>query len=250
MASAWDLVTSLAMDRAWAWLVVAARVVGLAATAPAWGSNAVGWRIRLVLVAMITFAVAPAVESIAQKPSDHGEIGRILVVELCVGTALGVASALMIAGARQAGELVGSQAGLAPASLLDPEVGGDLNPLGHLYGMVAMATFLVLDGPVKLVGSIIESYRAVPAGAVTLSPETIDGVFARVQMSLSLALRAAAPAVVAMVLAGLALGLLGRAAPSLQTMSLVFPMRVAIGLFVLFLGLASVVGVFAAMWSF
>ena len=61
-----------------------------------------------------------------------------------MGLALGFAASLVIAGARQAGEIVGGQAGLSAASLFDPDAGDDMTPLGHLYGLVALGTFLAL----------------------------------------------------------------------------------------------------------
>ena len=61
--------------------------------------------------------------------------------------------------------------------------------------------------------------------------------------------RAAAPAALALALAGLALGLLGRAAPSLQLLSLAVPVRATLGLVLVVLGLAGVAATFAAAWT-
>src|SRR5438445_464866 len=44
-----------------AWALVLARVSGLAATAPAWGTPGLGWRVRLGLVVLLTAALIPAV---------------------------------------------------------------------------------------------------------------------------------------------------------------------------------------------
>src|SRR5205823_4880255 len=78
--------------------------------------------------------------------------------------ALGLSAALVVAGARQAGELVGAQAGFAPAALFDPEAGDEMTALGHLYGLVALGVFLALDGPLALVRALVESYRVIPPG--------------------------------------------------------------------------------------
>src|SRR5262249_53451356 len=144
--------------------------------------------------------------------------------------------ALVVAAARQAGELVGLQAGLAPAALIDPEVSDELTPLGHLYGLVALGGFLALDGPLKLVGALVESYAIVPAGGVGLTGDlglgqtAVEEAFARVAWALALVVRAAAPAALALVLAGLALGLVGRAAPGVGFLAGAFPVRSVLGL--------------------
>ena len=162
---------------------------------------------------------------------------------------LGLSASLVLAGARQAGELVGVQAGLSPASLLDPEAGEELNPIAHLYGWMALGAFLALDGPLALVGSLIESYRAIPVGGLALSAETVDLAFSRVGWALGLALRAAAPAGIALIAAGVALGMLGRAAPSLSLLSYSLPIRVGVGLSLVLLGLAALAGLFASAWT-
>ncbi|MDB5351249.1 MAG: flagellar biosynthesis pathway, component FliR [Planctomycetota bacterium] len=249
MSDLLSLALSLASSHVGVYALVLARVLGMAATAPGWGTPGLGWRIRLGLAAMVTLAVAPAVNLGLTRPLNGWHVAQLVPIELAVGAMLGQAMSLLLAGARQAGELVGMQSGLSAASLFDPEAGDDLNPIGHVYGLVAMGAFLAMDGPLALVGSLVESYRAIPVDGLGLSPETVDLMFARVGWALSLAVRAAAPAALALVLAGVALGLLGRAAPSLQLMSLALPIRVAVGLVLVLLGLASLAGVFASAWG-
>lgn len=228
-----------------AWALVLARVAGLAWAAPGLGVPALGWRIRLGLAGLLAAAVVPAV---GPELAGSTATARALAVEFLAGAVLGGAAALIVAGARQAGEVVAAQAGLAPASLLDPEAGDDLTPLGHLYGLVALMIFLTLDGPLELVGALIESYRAVPAGGLPLAGAT-TWAFGRLDEALGLALRAAAPAALATASAGLALGLLGRAAPSLQFLALALPARAAIGLLLALIGLATLAATLAAAWD-
>jgi flagellar biosynthesis protein FliR len=173
------------------------------------------------------------------------------MVEGLIGAALGFSAALIVAGARQAGEVVALQAGLAPAALFDPEAGDDLTPLGHLYGLVALAVFLALDGPLVLVAALVESYRVLPAGTLiqTLSDETARQAFGRLGAALELVVRAAAPTALALALAGIALGLLGRAAPSLPLVAVSLPARFLLGLVLVVLGLAALTATLAAAWG-
>ena len=114
--------------------LVFARVAGLAWTAPGLSTNGIGWRVRIGLAILLTLAVAPAV---APRLDDLSALSRLVPIELAVGAMLGMSASLVLAGARQAGELVGVQAGLSPASLLDPDAGDELNPIAHLYCWVA-----------------------------------------------------------------------------------------------------------------
>jgi len=205
----------------------------------------------MALAIALTALIAPVVGPDLASPSDSWALGGSCVFELAIGAGLGWAGSLVIAGARQAGEVVGAQAGLSPAALFDPEAGDGLTAMGHLYGLVALGVFLALDGPTQLVLALAESYRVVPPVGSIPSPSTeaASWAFEQVGRALALALRASAPPALALTLAGLALGLLGRAAPSLQLVSLSLPARTLIGLAVAALGIVTLAGTLAAAWQ-
>lgn len=231
------------------WALVFARVLGLCWTAPALATPGLGGRARLILAATLTVLIAPVVGHEWALPMGLWGLAGACLFEVVIGAGLGWACSLVIAGARQAGEIVGSQAGLSPAALFDPEIGDGLTPLGHLYGLVALGVFLALDGPTQLVLALAESYRVVPPGGSSPSPEVANWAFGQVGQSLALALRASAPPALALTLAGLALGLLGRAAPSLQLVSLSLPVRTLLGLVLAALGLVTLAAALGAAWQ-
>jgi flagellar biosynthetic protein FliR len=235
-------------------LLVLSRALGLAVTAPGWSAAGLGARGRLGLAGLVAALLAPAVavelRGAVPGVGDPAALARWCLAEAAVGAGIGLAMGLVLAGARLAGDLLGAQAGLSPASLLDPEAGSDLTPLGHLHGLVALGVFLALDGPLRLVGALVESYHAVPAGGLPLSAESAARAFERVGWALSLALRAAAPAGVALLAAGLALGLVAKAAGGAAPLGgLAMPARVALGLVLALAGLAAAAGAFGAAWS-
>ena len=231
------------------WALVLARVSGLCWTAPSLATPGLDPRTRLILAATLTALIAPVVGREASAPPGLWALGGACVVEVVIGAGLGWTAALVIAGARQAGEVVGAQAGLSPAALFDPEAGDGLTPLGHLYGLVALGVFLALDGPTQLVLALAESYRVVPPGGSGPSPEVANWAFGQVGRSLTLAMRASAPPALALTMAGLALGLLGRAAPSLQLVSLSLPVRTVLGLTLAALGLVTLAATLGAAWQ-
>jgi flagellar biosynthetic protein FliR len=232
--------------------LVVSRTLGMAATAPAWSSVGIGVRVRLGLAAMVAALLVPAVAADLRGGvpgvADPATLSRWCLAEAAVGAGIGLAMGLVLAAARLAGDLLGMQAGLSPASLLDPEAGTDLTPLGHLHGLVALGVFLALDGPLRLVGALVESYRAVPAGGLPLSAESAARAFERVGWALGLALQAAAPAGVGLLAAGLALGLVAKAGGGAPLSGLAMPGRVAIGLVLALVGLAAAAGALGEAW--
>lgn len=230
-----------------------ARAAGLAWTAPALSTPGLGVRPRLLLAGLLGVVLVPAVEGVAGVGVPWSSAAGACLGEALVGAALGWSASLVIAGARQAGELVGAQGGFAPAALFDPDAGDEMTAVGHLYGLVALGVFLSLDGPLALVRALVESYQVIPPGGGVWTGAVSEGAatlaFGRIGLALGLALRAAAPAAVALALAGVAMGLLGRAAPSLSLMTLAMPVRAALGLVLVLLGLAALAATLTAAWG-
>lgn len=200
------------------------------------------------MAALITITVGPILIDQVPIPNDLTAWVLSALSEMAIGAVLGCSAALIVAGARQAGELVGSQAGLSAAALFDPEAGEEMTPLGHLYGLIAVGVFLSLDGPLLVIRALLESYTTWPVGGFSLSAQTADLLFGKVSESLALALRAAAPAAAALTMAGLALALMARAAPSLPFAALALPIRSMLGLILVALGLTVLIGTLTETW--
>jgi flagellar biosynthetic protein FliR len=113
---------------------------------------------------------------------------------------------------------------------------------------VALGVFLALDGPLTLVRALVESYEAMPAGGLGLSSDLADVAFGHVGRALALAVRASAPVAIALSMAGVALGLVARASPSLPMATMALPIRYALGLALAILGAAALAGTLAATW--
>ncbi len=229
-------------------ILVLARTLGLVVTAPVLAAPGLEPRFRLLLAVALAALIAPVVGPTMAVQANATAIAVTCLGEAVVGAVLGWAAGLVIAGARQAGEVVGAQAGLSTAALFDPDAGDGMTPMGHLYGLVALGVFLALDGPLMLVRALVESYEVMPVGGLRMSSEMADIAFGHVGRALALAVRASAPVAIALTLAGVALGLVARAAPSLPMATMALPVRYALGLVLAVLGAAALAGTLAAAW--
>jgi flagellar biosynthesis protein FliR len=237
------------LGHAGVWALVLARVLGLCVTAPALAVPELDWRFRVGLAVVLGAMLVPVLEPVIAPPSNWSSAAHAVLMEVLTGGILGWSAALIVAGARLAGELIATQAGLSTPSLLDPETGAELTVLGRLYGWVALAVFLALDGQLVLVGALLESYRVVPAGRFLIAQQTADLAFAQVGRALALSLRAAAPAAMALILAGIVLSWLSRAAPSLPLVALALPIRSVLGVVLVFLSMAALVATLSGAWN-
>jgi flagellar biosynthesis protein FliR len=232
-----------------AWGLVLARALGLSLTAPSLAVPELDWRFRLAIAGLLSAVLAPVVGSSVEPPISWSIAAWAGLSEMLAGGLIGWTAALILAGARAAGDLVSAQAGMATAALIDPDSGEPLTPLGRLYGLIALAVFLALDGPLLLVRALIESYQTIPAGRMVLALDTVTLAFAQIGRALELALRAAAPAALALALAGIAVNWLGRAAPSLPFTALALPFRSLIGIGLVLASAAALAATFAAAWN-
>jgi flagellar biosynthesis protein FliR len=234
--------------RAGAMSLVLARIAGVCWTAPGLTASGLGWRLRLGLVFTLGVLIVPIVAPTILLPPGPTAAAWALLSEVLAGAMLGWSGALVLAGARQAGDLVSAQAGLSTSSLFDPETGDAATPLGHFHGLFALAVFLALDGPLVLVRALIRSYRDVPPGESLILAETAMMAFAQLGRALELALRAAAPAAIALTLVGLILAWLARSAPMLPFAALGLSIRSILGITLIGLGLAALATTLAHDW--
>jgi flagellar biosynthesis protein FliR len=241
----WSWVTSHAA----VWALVLSRVCGVCLTAPAIVVPGLEWRFRLALALMLGALIAPAVEPRIVPRALGAELIGFAATEVIVGGLLGWSAALIVAAARQAGELVSAQAGLSAAALFDPATGDELTPLGHLYGLIALAVFLTLDGPLVLVGSMIESYQAVPVGGFVITADTVTQALAQVGEALALSLHAAAPPAIGLALAGVVMGWIGRFSPAVPILAHSLPVRAILGIVLVSLSLGALAATFFQSWT-
>jgi flagellar biosynthesis protein FliR len=197
---------------------------------------------------MLCVLVVPMVAPSISLPPAPSAVSWAIFSELIAGAMLGWSAALIIAGARQAGDIVSTQTGLSAIGLFDPDTGDEATSLGHFYGLIALAMFLALDGPLVLIRALIRSYHDVPPGESLLLADSATRAFEQVGRALELALRAAAPPAIALTLAGLILAWLVRAAPTLPFGALGLSIRSLLGIALIGLGLATLASTIAHEW--
>jgi flagellar biosynthetic protein FliR len=231
------------------WLLITARAAGVCFTAPALAAPGLDPRFRVALAVLLGAWMAPVAAPLVGTIETGHAIAWLVLNELLIGGLIGWSASLIVAAARQAGDLVAAQSGMSTSALFDPETGEELTALGHLYGLIALATFLALDGPLIMAEAMIESFRTIPAGRLIFERATAEMMFGQVADALSLAVRAAAPPAVALAAAGVALGWLGRLAPSVPLMTLSLPIRAALGVLLVTASLAALLACLTGAWS-
>jgi type III secretory pathway component EscT len=155
---------------------------------------------RLLVGVALALAVAPMA-----VPPDGVELALVLAREAAVGLALGLVASVPLRAAEMAGLLTD---GARRRSR--PDHGA---PVGALMRWLALALFAAADGPRVWVAALADGYGTLPVGRPLAggAPVVIDAVARLIVQAVELA----APALAALLVADAALGLVGRASPSL-----------------------------------
>lgn len=105
--------------------------------------------------------------------------------------------------------------------------------------MVSILTFLTLDGHLYMMRGFALTFKLIPAGGFLLGEIVLRQVFGLAAQLFVLALKIAAPVMVALFMVELMLALISRTSPQINIMEIGFPLKIGTGFF--FLGLLLVV---------
>lgn len=216
--------------------LLAARYGGLMLIAPVFSARTFPVMVRTGLLVVLTMLTLPAAHAGAALPVQLTPV--TLLGETLVGFALGFAAALVVAAAEVAGDLIGTQSGLAGATTLDPlGQAGNAQVLGHFARLLVVTLILALDGHIVMLEALNASVLLVPVGSAIAMA---DGAYAIAMLAgemFVLGVRIAAPVTAAVLIGNVALGVLAKATPQLNIFMVAYPVQIAIGLLVLGLAL-------------
>lgn len=221
-------------------VLTALRVGGLLLVAPVWSAKSVPMRLRTVMIVLFALLLLPSATAGAD-PARLALTPATFLGETVVGFALGAAAALVIAGAEFAGELMTTSIGLSGAAIFDPVNNTQGAILGSFMQMLALVLLLGAGGHVLMVEALGRSFAVVPLGASLALGDGALAVARAAAMIFRSGMQFAAPVVAAVLVANMALAVLGRAAPQLNIMNLAFPLQIAVGLLTLAGGLGVLV---------
>jgi flagellar biosynthesis protein FliR len=225
--------------------LVLARVGGLTMTAPIYGTGDVPLRVRIVLAAALALLIVPSQwGATIQYPGNAVHYLVLLGGEALVGACLGLGVLILIHGMTLAGELVGQASGLRLADVFDPALDENVPLFSRLFFLLSVAVFVCLGGHRLVMAGLLDTFRTIPPGSGGFPRSLCDGFVTLVGQSFSLGIRAAAPAVTALLAATLILGLVGRTLPQLNVLSLGFGLNALLACAVMALSLG------AAAWAF
>jgi len=209
------------------------RILALASSAPVLSHSSVPRMVRIALSVLVTAIVAPTLPAVPFI-SPFGAEGVLLIVEqVLIGVAMGLAMQIAFATVTLAGDLIGLQMGLSFAAFIDPQNSEQAPLVGSFLSVTLMLVFLAINGHLLLVAGVVDSFHAFPLVA--------DGARAFDAMRLvrngadlfAFGLQIALPIIGAMLLTNLTLGMLARTSPQLNLLAVGFAVTLSVGFIML-----------------
>ena len=223
------------------------RILALLTAVPLFAHRSVPRRARIGLAVLLAVLVAPALPQGAPVSPFTAEGALLIVQQILVGAALGLAVHVAFAAVGLAGDVIGLQMGLSFAAFIDP-VNSEQSPIvGTFLTMTLMLVFVAINGHLLVIAALVDSFTTVPPVVTGVRWLDARRIAATGSALFAHALQIALPVIGAMLLTNLAFGILTRAAPQLNLFAVGFPVTLIVGLLVLLLGLSHQVPVFESV---
>ena len=203
------------------------RISAVLMTAPLFSAESANARIRLMLALVITYMVYPLMDWPKLDPlSPAGFIA--LLNQVVIGILMGVSLQMIVSAVVVAGQAVSVTMGLS----MDPTL-GNVPVLSQFFLIMGSLLFFDLGGHILLIQTVIDSFTLLPIGRSLISVEAVGKLITWSSMMFLGGVLIALPVMVSLLLVNIGVGIMTRAAPSLNIFSVGFPAMLAAGYIVL-----------------
>ena len=215
-----------------------ARTLALLAAAPPFNNAGLTTRVRLMLGIALSIAIAPALPAMPAIEPASGLGLLILAQQMIIGFAMGFVLRLVFSAIDLAGMMISTQMGLGFATAYDPQTAAQTPVVSELLGMLALLVFLSIDGHLMVLATLVKSFTLLPVGVWTISEASWLNIANAGGVIFSSGVMLALPALVALLITNVALGVLGRVAPQLNLIVIGFPVTILLGFVALYVGMS------------
>ena len=245
---------TLRIDLAWliGTLLLAARIAAATVLTPVFGPAQIPGPVRVFISLGLAAFLILAVPVTLPPLLDATDIALGTLGELLLGASLAFGFLVAYAATQIAGRVLDVQLGYGAAAVLNPTTQVPAPLIGTVFGMAAVAVFLALDGHHVLIRSLALSVEHYPPGSLVLVDVTEHLKFSGVMFTFGLAL--AAPVMLSLLLADIAMAVMSRSMPTLNVFVLSFSVKIVLGLMGLALSVkfagAVLIALFESTWRF
>ncbi|MBQ9799818.1 MAG: flagellar biosynthetic protein FliR [Thermoguttaceae bacterium] len=234
--------------------LIFARCFGMTFFAPIIGGVEVSRSIRAAVALTLAALVFPTVvdsafEAAVAEPNGWATVGALrfglaLGVETLFGAAFGLTLRCLFSGVSLAGETIARVGGISVAGTFDPTTGEEIAPISRFLFWLALVVFATAGGFELFIEGLLNGFARVEPGAAASASGLIENLAATLTLSFELAIKLAAPVLLATAATYLAVGFLGRLLPQLNLFAVGFNVASLLTLAVLALSIGAFCSIF------
>lgn len=223
------------------------RISAMMMAAPVFGARMMPVRIRIVLAMTISVLTIPLLPPVPAVDPISLAAANILFQQILIGVATGLIIQMVFQSLVIAGEAIANGMGLGFARMVDPANGVQVPVISQFFVVMATLLFVILNGHLLLIQLMVRSFEILPIGEAGLSLAGIKAVVSWGSQMFIGGLLVGLPAVTALLVVNVAMGVITRAAPQLNIFAVGFPLMILLGFIFLAATLPSVFSQFTQM---
>ncbi len=205
------------------------RISAMMLAAPVFGARMMPVRIRIMLAMSISVLTVPLLPPVPLVDPISLAAANILFQQIIIGIATGLIIQMVFQSLVIAGEAIANGMGLGFARMVDPANGVQVPVISQFFVVLATLLFVILNGHLLLIQLMVRSFEVLPIGNTGLSLPAIKAVVSWGSQMFIGGLMIALPAVTALMVVNIAMGVITRAAPQLNIFAVGFPLMILLG---------------------
>jgi flagellar biosynthetic protein FliR len=186
------------------------------------------WKAGLSLVtALILFPVVPPPPAF---PRTVLEVLMGISSEILLGFILAIGVKMLFSAVELGGQFMGFQMGFNMASAMDPETGGQSTVISQFLYLFTILIFFSVNGHHMFIRALAASFYKVPPDSFHLNTPVVGALVKVSSDMFVIALKMAAPIMIALFLSHLCLGIVARTVPQVNVLMIGFPLNIFLGM--------------------
>ncbi|MCU0575695.1 MAG: flagellar biosynthetic protein FliR [Desulfobacterota bacterium] len=208
------------------------RIGTIFAVVPFFNAEIIPRRITALIALFLSFILLPLVPKIQIRPDELNILMMvsILIHQMLIGLALGLAIDVIFSGIQIAGELMGFQMGFSIANVVDPMTGITAPITSNLLYITAFLLFFSFGGHHLLIKALIETFAIMPIGDRMVHTGFLMSVITYAGAMFVIGIKVSAPVVGILLLINVSFAIIARALPQMNVFLMAFPLTIAVGL--------------------
>jgi flagellar biosynthetic protein FliR len=223
------------------------RIAAMLMAAPIFSIRQIPVRFRMMLAALITILVQPALppSPVVEVMSTDGLL--ILLQQIAIGAALGFMMQMSFNALIFGGQVMAYSMGLGFANMMDPANGVQVPVVAQFWLILAMLAFLMMNGHLVLISAVVDTFAVLPVATDGITRAGLWELLGWASRMFAAGLLMAMPVIISLLLINIGMGVVSRAAPQLNIFAIGFPITLMMGFVLIWVTLPQVMANFAGL---